>query len=304
MNTATQLRICAISLALLCACAKATAPDAAPASDAQNAAANVQAALSDAAAADTAVSDDTGDAPKNTEQDSDVAAAADIASPVYNVVFFGNSYTYVNDLPTMVAKFAAEDGVTVKVDSWTGGGATMAALFLNVDVQKLLAKGGWTHVVLQGQSMETAYGAAYLLEYCKKFADLIKPSKANLVWYSTWPRRPGDPVYADQFAGGTPQKFADIIAKVYQQAADANGGVRVHATEAWAQILAQHPEMNLYQADGSHPLPAGTYLVACVFAATVFGVQPLHVTWHPAEVSDADALILRQVCSENSPKLP
>lgn len=188
MNTATQLRICAISLALLCACAKATAPDAAPASDAQNAAANVQAALSDAAAADTAVSDDTGDAPKNTEQDSDVAAAADIASPVYNVVFFGNSYTYVNDLPTMVAKFAAEDGVTVKVDSWTGGGATMAALFLNVDVQKLLAKGGWTHVVLQGQSMETAYGAAYLLEYCKKFADLIKPSKANLVWYSTWPR--------------------------------------------------------------------------------------------------------------------
>lgn len=304
MTKRTFLQIYTLSLLLTGACAKAAAPDAAPASDAQNAAADVQAALSDAAAADTAGGDDTVDAAPIAAQDTAIDAAADVSATVYNVVFFGNSYTYVNDLPTMVAKFAAEDGVTVKVDSWTGGGATMAALFLNVDVQKLLAKGGWTHVVLQGQSMETAYGPAYLLEYCKKFADLIKPTAAKLVWYSTWPRKPGDPAYADQYAGGSPQKFAEIIAKVYQQAADANGGVRVHVTEAWAQVLAQHPEMNLYQADGSHPLPAGTYLVACVFAATVFGVQPLHVTWHPADVSDADASILRQVCAENSVQVP
>lgn len=176
----------------------------------------------------------------------------------------------------------------------------MAALFQWADVQKQIAKGGWTHIVLQGQSMEAAYGAGYFLEYCKKFGDLIKGTPATPVWYATWPRRPDDVVYLDQNAGGSPQKFAEIIAAVYQKAADANGGIRVHVPEAWAQVLAQHPEINLYQPDGSHPLPAGSYLVACIFATSVFGAHPLQVTWHPPEVSDAEALILRQVCAASA----
>ena len=139
---------------------------------------------------------------------------------------------------------------------------------------------------------------------CQKFADQLKSIGAQPVWYATWPRRPGDVIYANKIAAGSAEAYAKIIASVYQQAADAHGGTRVHVPEAWAQILADYPQLNLYQDDGSHPLPAGTYLIARLFAASVFGVNPAQVEWHPPELSDADAKVLRQVCAAHAVKVP
>lgn len=274
------------------------APDAADqaaedvSSDAATDVAAVDAESTESQTADTA----------DVQADGVADVAVDATATVYNALFLGNSYTYFNDLPGMVSTFAAHAGITVQVDSATGGGATLAALYQFAPAKTKLAHGGWTHVVLQGQSMETAYGPTYFLEYCQKFAVQLKAVGAIPVWYATWPRKPGDAIYLDNKAGGSAAAYAKIIAKVYQQAADSYGGVRIAVPEAWAQVLAEHPTLNLYHDDGSHPLPAGTYLVACLFAATVFGADPAKVDWHPPEVSDADAALLRKVCAAHAGK--
>ena len=43
---------------------------------------------------------------------------------------------------------------------------------------------------------------------------------------------------------------------------------------AWAAARVEHPEIDLWQPDGSHPSAAGTYLAACVLYATIFGASP------------------------------
>lgn len=39
---------------------------------------------------------------------------------------------------------------------------------------------------------------------------------------------------------------------------------------AWKAVRDAHPTISLYDADGSHPSPAGTYLAACVFYCTLY----------------------------------
>jgi hypothetical protein len=43
---------------------------------------------------------------------------------------------------------------------------------------------------------------------------------------------------------------------------------------AWSAAYAQDPNLDLWQADGSHPTELGTYLAACVFYAAIFGRSP------------------------------
>jgi hypothetical protein len=51
---------------------------------------------------------------------------------------------------------------------------------------------------------------------------------------------------------------------------------------AWADVASKEPSIDLYYKDGAHPSPAGTYLNACVFYATIFGRSPVGL---PSEVS-------------------
>ena len=43
---------------------------------------------------------------------------------------------------------------------------------------------------------------------------------------------------------------------------------------AWQDVRDQYPQINLWQDDGSHPTPEGTYLAACVFYADIFRQSP------------------------------
>jgi hypothetical protein len=42
-------------------------------------------------------------------------------------------------------------------------------------------------------------------------------------------------------------------------------------------VLRANPTIVLWQADGSHPSPAGTYLAACVLYARIFDASPVGV---------------------------
>ena len=66
----------------------------------------------------------------------------------------------------------------------------------------------------------------------------------------------------------------------------------------WYMVRHDHPEINLWQGDGSHPSRAGTYLAACVLYASIFQRSPEGLSFHGG-LSDEQARVLQEEASEN-----
>lgn len=262
----------------------------------------------DADVATTAKDDVAGTADAATVDSAAVDAAAPEAGDAdttpagsgQKVLFVGNSYTYVNDLPAMAAAFAAHatPPQTWEVGSSTLGGAFLVDHLTKTDAVAQIAKGTWTWVVLQGQSLEPAGVPASFEKGASQLSTLVHKTPAQLAFYTTWPRKAGNEVYGQAFSGGTPAAlFAKLKAET-ELVATQNQGVRVPVGDAWMVALQEQPGIELYQADGSHPTVAGTYLAACVFAVRLGGVDAKTVEWQPDGVSAEQGTALRKICAD------
>src|SRR5436189_5198274 len=72
----------------------------------------------------------------------------------YRVLFLGNSYTAVNNLPQLVHDVALSAGDTLVFDSNTPGGYQLINHSTDATSQAKIMTGGWDYVVIQGQSQE------------------------------------------------------------------------------------------------------------------------------------------------------
>ena len=66
----------------------------------------------------------------------------------------------------------------------------------------------------------------------------------------------------------------------------------------WYVVRHDHPDIDLWQADGSHPSLAGTYLAACVFYASIFRQSPEGLSFHGG-ISTEQALALQAAAEDN-----
>jgi hypothetical protein len=216
------------------------------------------------------------------------------------VLFIGNSYTYVNDLPGGVQQLAATGGTSPAIDvaSVVEGGASFATHWSGGGAQAAIAMGDHSHVVLQGQSVEPLFAAPSFHEYGQLFAAAALAAGAKPVLYETWARKAGDPIYADRASGGTPDAMQDVLSAAYQALATETGASLAPVGEAWRTAWTEHPEIELYDGDGSHPSPAGTYLAACVFYIALTGEPIPAASAVPTGVAPADAAALRNVAAE------
>jgi hypothetical protein len=174
----------------------------------------------------------------------------------------------------------------IEVASSTIGGATLRKLWDDGHARAEIHAHPWTHVVLQGQSVEPCTHRTEYVEYARRFEAEARAVGATVVLYGTWPRRVGDAFYS----GGGVRSPSVMLGCLQAAWRDAMGqGVEVaDVGVAWMHALAQRPGIVLYQGDGSHPTEAGTFLAAEVLASTLTG-QKLPARWHPTGVSAADA---------------
>jgi hypothetical protein len=239
--------------------------------------------------------------------------ASDGGPPPLHVLFIGNSYTYVNDLPGMLSRIAATAGIppAITTDEVVQGAATLQVHWNNGIAQTRIAQGGFTHVVLQGQSQEPLFDDPDFVTYAQKFTDLIAQAGARPTLFVTWARAAGDPSY-DPSKGGTfvsPGEMQDELTAAYDDLArQSPTDLLACAGEAFRQSIAQYPNLVLQQSDFSHPTVAGTYLAACTFYVALTG-QPVPVQSEvPAGLDPQDAAHLRAIalvgsnCADVKPK--
>jgi len=218
-----------------------------------------------------------------------------------HVLFLGNSYTYTNDLPGMLVQLAASGGHAIVKDQNTPGGWTLGAApsAHAVDPVSLgkLAQAGWQVVVLQEQSQIPAippYFSSTSLPGGKTLAAKAREASScvRVVLFQTWGRKDGaklcagtDPCFDYKDFGA----MQDALTAAYATLAQETTAEIAPVGEAWRLVRKEHPEIELFSGDGSHPAAPGTYLAACVFYARVFGVSPVGL-WAPDGMASAGVL--------------
>ena len=115
-----------------------------------------------------------------------------------SVLFIGNSYTGVNNLPLLISQLAAYAGFSLTHSSQTPGGAQLINHISNSAVINAIYNNKWDYVVLQEQSQKPSFAPAYVaanvFPYAKRLCDTIRMSDScsQPIFYMTWGRKFGD----------------------------------------------------------------------------------------------------------------
>lgn len=178
------------------------------------------------------------------------------------VLFIGNSYTYVNNLPLMLSVMSDARGSSHRIltKMEVAPAATLQFLWEKGEAVKAIRATKWNFVVLQEQSVLPIVDPTRMRTYARRFDDAIKASGAKTILFLTWARR------------GNPNMQRDLD-KAYLSLATDLQSLVAPVGPAWQIALATAPSVNLYMEDGSHPTPAGTYLAACTFFQLIEGTN-------------------------------
>ena len=201
-----------------------------------------------------------------------------------NVLFIGNSYTYVNDVPHLIEKLAQASGLTLKHDQHTEGGWTLEKHWNSQTTISKIHQGNWDVVVIQEYSTRTSEKPQDICQisfpYAQKLADEVHKYNPNakIQWYLTWGRPFGDSDRCDEIPqvctfGG----MQNAITETYTtygcmfkagQVAPVGEGFR-----EYKKMYGDDAYSALYRTNDHHASLQGSYLSACVHFSTLFG-QP------------------------------
>lgn len=200
-----------------------------------------------------------------------------------NVLFIGNSFTYYNDLPALFAEVANGAGSNVNADSVTVGAHNLISFADENDeygaqVAQKLAENQYDVIILQEQSTRPITGYNLFLQGATALKEKIDSTQddCRVYLYQTWgypAAITGSGSYAD-----IPTMEAALHA-AYENCAFAIGATVAYVGEAFTYVYGHYADINLYNADNQHPSYEGSYLAACVLAATITGCDPLGTTF-------------------------
>ena len=181
----------------------------------------------------------------------------------HNVLFIGNSLTYTNDLPAVVAAIATQAGDTLHVGSVTGGNLALIDHTNGAtNAMAVIDQGGWEYVVMQqGPTSTGGVCQDTLVLAANRLAPHIRAQGGIPAMYEVWPA-------ANRLA------FFDNVRNAYAQTAASVQGLFMPAGEAWRAAWAVDPGLPLYGPDSFHPSPMGTYLAALTIYQRVTGRDP------------------------------
>jgi hypothetical protein len=200
-----------------------------------------------------------------------------------HVLWIGNSYTHVNDLPKMVGELAKAGGQKTLVSvSETPGGCSLEKHWKDGKALDKIRSRKWDYVVLQDHSLGPIKDREAMFENAKKLDAEIKKQEAKTLLYMTWAR------------ANAPEN-QEKLSKAYLDLGNELKATVVPAGLAWEKALAADKQRALHQADKSHPTKAGTYLTACVFYGTLFAKSPEGLPGKCADLSDEEAKKLQAI---------
>lgn len=186
---------------------------------------------------------------------------ADLSLPVRlqdvgRVLFLGNSLTYTNDLPLMVAKLALASGIAIETVGITGGGFGLIDHWNIPSRQTAVRTGNYDVVILQQGPSSLSESRNLLREWTALWDPIIREGGARPGLYAVWP--------------DDTRMFAfPAVSESYRLAAEDVDGLFFPAGDGWLETWKRAPRARLYGPDGFHPSIAGTYVAAVTILAVL-----------------------------------
>jgi hypothetical protein len=147
----------------------------------------------------------------------------------------------------------------------------------------LVNQGNWDFVVLQQQSQMPAFPISQVEVETFPFATQLNDSIlannpcAETVFYMTWGRENGDQQNCANWPPVcTYEGMDDLLRERYMMMAEMNEGIVSPVSVVWRYLRANHPDIDLFSSDGSHPSPTGSYVAAVCFYSALFRKSPLN----------------------------
>ncbi len=221
------------------------------------------------------------------------------------VLFLGNSYTYVNDLPSIIDSLANADGNDLIHDQNTPGGYTLEEHSTNATSLAKISSQNWDFVVIQEQSQRPAFSpsqvATEVYPYAKILNDSVvaNDSCSETLFFMTWGRQNGDQTNCQYYPPiCTYEGMQHGLRNSYLQMGVDNYASVSPVGMAWKKVREiTNDTINLYSSDESHPSIYGSYLAACVFYASIFNESPIGNSYNfslPAQT----ALLLQTIAND------
>ena len=195
----------------------------------------------------------------------------------------------------MLTALAKAGGHSIQTGMAAPGGWTLAEHLSSSQTLIALQSSKWDFVVLQEQSQIPAVEPARSQDMFPAISALvqkIRQAGAQPILFLIWVHRDGWPE----------NNLPDYESMQLQ----INQGYLTIANElvapvapvgyAWLTAWLQNPQLDLWQADGSHPTELGTYLAACVFYSVIFRQSPENNSYQ-AHLPSATAHYLQSVAA-------
>jgi hypothetical protein len=220
------------------------------------------------------------------------APSSERSEETLRVLFIGNSFTFMNDLPGLTERLAASAHPPRKLQTELvgEGGATLKRHWATGRALEAIRRGNWDYVVLQDQGrlglmrisddMPQINDPEMFHAYARQFDAEIRKAGATTLFFLTW---------APQDA---PESQA-LLNSAYAAIAEELGALVAPVGIAWQKAIELNPKLVLHDHDGSHPGPAGSYLAACVFHSVLFSDTP--VGSFRGDLSEEDAAFLQRI---------
>jgi hypothetical protein len=174
------------------------------------------------------------------------------------ILFIGNSHTYVNNVPKLVADMFASEGMKADPVMMTEGGKCLDYHCGREDVNFNILYGNYDAVVLQGRA--TKFNPdEFILGGKTLFESSLSKVKSRIILYLVWAARDS-------------RDFQPAMTATYRCLAGFMNAEIAPAGEAWHEFLRKgNDDLMLYQDDGNHAKPLGSYLASSALFYTLTG---------------------------------
>jgi PKD repeat protein len=212
-----------------------------------------------------------------------------LAQDTLSVLFLGNSYTSVNNLPQLVKNLTNSAGKTLNIDSNMPGGFLMSGHANDGTTFSKISQGNWDYVILQEQSQIPTidfyrYNDMYpAITDLKALIEQYNPC-AKIITYMTWGRRfggmqcdPGNTYCSPNFVNFN--HMQDSLTSAYLEISEQLNVQCAPVGVVWQNIL-NDTNLVLHSGDNSHPNIDGSYVAACAIFSSIWkqGVSGLSYT--------------------------
>ena len=178
------------------------------------------------------------------------------------ILFIGNSYTYSNDLPGLVAElYLSAKLPKPSIENIMMAGASLGDHWKNPKTKQRIIEGSWTYIIMQQGPTSLASSQKELQADLAMAKPWLEQSKAKPAMFMVWPDT-------------TRRRFLPQVRKGYADGAKSNEGLFLPAGVAWKELLEKQPKLELYSGDGLHPTPLGTYVAGLVITCKLTNLPP------------------------------